>query len=201
MHVKINPTGVSKYLNGANFAKSDLDITFLDFPKAMNGEFRYIASLVTISGDMRNISDVTVKSDDPHILIPSEHLDAGVFKSRISYILNGREIRRFRIEDLVITQVNDEFERTPRLDNIEKSITELSEKLDKSVLRIEGRNKELAALIEDSAKTISLLKSNMLALIRFAFKDYSSNIYLDGSNELDKFIAEFNFTLEPDDLK
>lgn len=209
LQIKINSNGTSKYIGGAIFPKGALSIEFLDFPKITNGEFRFISMLKTVEGDIKHLEDCSVTADSPRISINEENLCAGVFKSKLIYILNGREVRRYVIEDLTVTQVDGSYENTPRLDLLEKICTQIQNDLRKaqeaySLLEKNISDKEekfnstifnLTDKLNAVENQIAVMKENIAALIKFAFKDWKENIYLDGNDNYANFLKEFGFKI------
>lgn len=184
LQVKINRNGQSTYISGAVAPKGALAIEFLDFPSVLNAEFRYVAQFQPLEGEGITLPAQTLTADKPAVTIENTDLTAGVLKSRIVCIVGGREYRRYNIEDLVITECEDEFTAQPRMEKAEADIAALTTKLQSLTTAIEGLS---TALTEH--------KAELVALAKFAYEDYKSNVYLDGTDSAEEFLAKYGLKL------
>lgn len=105
-------------------------------------------------------------------------LTAGELKSEVKHYLKGELIETFKIEHLLLKDLDCNLSGTPEIVALQKEIEELK-------------------------TAVMVLKSqlqNLYALIRFAYKDYQDNVYLSGGTFKD-FVNEFGFALTDEEIK
>ena len=192
MEIKINHNGVSRYINGTTFPLGDIDINFVDFPNAghPSAEYRFCARLIPVIGKPHVFAGVTVYANNPSVTIPAGQVSAGVFKSYLAVFVCGKELKRYVIEDLIITDVD-----CAKVADPEKTVTERRlETLEHDIKKISESQKEMSEYIAALQNTVAATKKELLSLAKFAFDDYKSNVYLDGNDSAEAFLKKYNIT-------
>lgn len=116
-------------------------------------------------------------------------LTAGELQVKIEHYLKGEPIRTYKVEPLILKELDVGLQGVPEIEELNGR----TENLKKSIDEIEKNN-----LI--FSETLSKLKMQFFALMRFAMKDYKNNVYLDGGSE-EEFIKEFGFDLTDEEIK
>ncbi len=165
VQIIINRNGQSTYASGASWSIGDLDLEFLNFPKTVSGEFRFISRLEPFEGEIIHMPDFTVTADSPRVSLPREKLTAGIFKSRLVYYEGGRERRRYPVEDLVITDLDNDFVAQPRLDKLEADIGALKSMLEQEQAAREKTEKHFKS---ESDKKFEEIEKHIQTLTDFA---------------------------------
>lgn len=172
--------GIGRYDDVSPFVLTEGKLELkIKLPK-MNGEFYLIAE--NNGKKDRQI----INPEDGNILIG---LTEGELNVEVKHYLRGELIKTYKVEPLILKQVYDTLSGTPEI----ALLLQRTEMLDKSIARERLRIDEL--YIERSRQ-----ERNLLALIKFAYTDYVSNVYLSGGS-VDKFIREFGFDLTEEERK
>ena len=173
----LKPNGVGRYDNVSPFMIADKELELkIDLPN-FNGEFYIVAENNGKTFKMLLPRDGVIALDE---------LTAGELNAEVKHYLKGELIKIYKIEPLLLKEVDGTLSVTPEIAELKAIINAL----DKSF----AQYKEEANLRELRAK------NNALALIKFAFKDYKENVYLGGGS-LEDFIKEFGFDLSKEEIK
>ena len=134
-----------------------------------------------------------VTASQNRVSIPSDKLmTAGKFSCRIIQYMDGKEVRIFKAEDLLITDVNGDFSAVPEIVEIREEIKALQ-----TALAQESAERKEA---EAQAQAVKEYTDGILfGLVRFAYKDFKQNVYLDGTSNFDGFLQAFGIALSDDD--
>ena len=170
--VILKPNGVGRYDDASPFIITDNQLQLKIELPAVYGEFYFVGVL----------GEVKIKK-----LIPTGSaltlcdLTAGELCAEVKHYLKGELIKTYRIEPLLLKEVDSTLTAEPLFDELVSRV----EKLEKSIesLKIsEKQRTEWAKSVEGKIKALCL----------FAFTDYQQNVYLDGK-DLNDFIKRFGF--------
>lgn len=114
--------GLSRYDTNAAFPIGDLELCVSNLPTC-SGEFRLVAYM-----NSKKIDTYTLTRDNANVTIPRDKLSAGVFSCRVVHIQGDTVVQNYRIENLVITELNDDLSAEPEITALNARITELTEK-------------------------------------------------------------------------
>ena len=187
MHIlTIKEKGLGRYSDVSPFPLGDLEIDIQGIPN-YNGEFRFFGACNGVQCAFE-----TVTAAQSRVTIPRDKLSAGRFSCRVVHYIGGKEVRIFKAEDLLITDVATDFSAVPEIVALEEKIGELSTSLDKE--------KTARADAEAKAKDAKEYADNILiGLVRFAYADYRQNVYLDGTPNFDGFLQAFKINFSEED--
>lgn len=180
--------GLSMYESRSAFPIGDLELYISNLPMC-SGEFRLIAYMNKVK-----IGDFTLTHGYPRVSIPRSQLAAGVFSCQVIHYQGDTEVRRYRVEDLTITDLDDTLSATPEITDLKAKVEELTESNGKLSLALDKANESL----EQSKIDYMADHANMLALVKWAYKANKDIPYFDGAG-LDEFLASLGITLSDDE--
>lgn len=132
--------------------------------------------------------------------ITLENLTAGELNAEVKHYLKGALIKSYKVEPLLLKEVDGSLSGMPEIEAlnrricaVERDFKEFKQAVEESKQKQEERARELV-------KRLEKVETNLLALVRFAFKDNTENPYLQGGT-LDKFMEEYGFTLSEEQIK
>lgn len=175
--IKLKPNDVGRYDNVSPFIITDNRLELqIDFPN-YNGEFYLVYE---ING-----------KTDKHLLprsgqIVLENLTAGQFNAEVKHYVQGELIKTYKVEPLLLKEVDSALSALPEI-----------EELNRYICAVERDFKEYK---QATIVALERAEKNLLALARFAFKDYENNVYLNGGTMQD-FVNEFGFELTEKQIK
>lgn len=170
--ITIKSNGIGRYDDISPFLVTDkkLDIK-VELPN-LSGEFYLIA---------QNNGKTYKKYLPGNRQVSLEELTAGELQIKIVHYLKGVRIVSYEVEPLMLIEADATIEGTPEIAQLQSDATALK------------------TSITDLQKSVTQMEANIFALIRFAFKDYSENVYLSGGS-LDDFIKEYGFILSNEQI-
>lgn len=203
--IQLKQHGLGRYTDVSPFPLGDLEIELQGVP-VFNGEYRFIAFC-----NGSKVSENTVTTSKNVVIISRDKLNAGRFSCYLSHYLKGMEVKRFPIEDLLISDVNSDIYAQPEIAVLEQNIrllrqeverekqirTQAVEQVKTSCQEILDRYNVAQELLFKTQRTLSV------CLIKFAYKDYLENVYLE-SGTFDDFLKEFGFNFiefSPEEIK
>ena len=184
--IQLKERGIGRYSDVSPFPLGNLEIELNGIPNC-SGDFRFVGA---INGAQCVLATVTAAQN--RVNVPHNKLTAGKFSCRVIHYMDGKEIAIYKIEDLLITNVNGDFSAVPEIVEMQKNIVDLQ-----NTLTAEIKTREAA---ETQAQTAKKYADGILhGLLRFAYKDYTQNVYLDGTSDFDGFLQAFEITLSEED--
>ncbi len=168
--INLKSNGIGRYDDVSPFIIADNKLEIKVGLPNLHGEFFLVAE------NNGKAFKKTLSRLEPVIL---EGLTAGELQTEVQHCLKGELIKTYKIEPLILKEVNGSLSGTPELVDLQAQIT---------------------ALNNTVADLESKLSKKLNALIRFAYKDYQNNVYLSGGSFGD-FIKEFGFELTDEEIK
>lgn len=186
--IQLKQHGIGRYGDVSPFPLGDLEIEIVGIP-ACSGDFRFI-------GECNNArcAEYTVSAAQNVVKIPRDKLSAGRFSCFVSHYSNGTEVKRYPVEDLLVTELNGAFTADPEIaqlrrdfDALKRQGEELQKAFNLEKIARENAEREIKDALE-YAQEIAL------ALVKFAFEDYRENAYLQGGT-FEDFLQAYGFDL------
>lgn len=181
--IKFNQNGTGRYDDVSPFIITDKSLKLKIALPEQSGEY-YLVTENNGNKEQRLLGgDVTV----------IDNLTAGEFNAAVEHYFKGELIKTYRIEPLILKEVNGEISAEPEIIALKSEIAEMKTALS-----------ELGADIKDKAQELEQWKlkaiRNISALIRFAYTDNSVNVYLEGGTARE-FTERFGFDLNEQEIK
>lgn len=155
--IRLKENGIGRYSDVSPFPLGDLEIELQGIPN-YSGEFRFVGA---INGAQCIVASVTTAQN--RVNVPIDKLTAGKFSCRVIQYIDGKEVRIFKAEDLLITDVNGDFSAyaeianiTVKIDTIQSILTE-SQKTVSAVLEVLKTETEKLNAVE---KRLSIIEEN-----------------------------------------
>lgn len=171
--------GLAKYDVREPFPVGDLEL-YVGLPM-ISGEFRLVGFM-----NKTKIGEFTLARDHNIIYIPRKSLSAGVFSCYVSHYVNGTEVHRYNVENLIITDLNDNLSAMPEIELINSKLTELTdkaEKLEKQLTELMASFDKRAEQIDELLKATADTRADLLKIFKWAYKVESEVPFLDGGTE------------------
>ena len=182
--ISLKSNGTGRYDDVSPFIVADNKLEIKTELPNTNGEFFFISEN----------NGTTIKkfiNRDKSIML--DGLTAGELNAEIKHYLKGVLIKTYKVEPLIICEVDGTLTGTPEIEELRREIAAMREILATEQTKAEEREKELTAREEN-------LNVNISAIIRFAFADYQNNVYLGGGT-VDQFVKEYGFNLTTEEIK
>lgn len=184
--IRFKENGIGRYSDVSPFPLGALDLELKGIPDT-TGEYRFVGAM---NGKQCVLECVTAAQN--RVRVPRDKLTAGKFSCRVIQYIDGKEVRIFKAEDLLITDVNGDFSVVPEIVEIREEIKALQTALEQET----AARKEAEA----QAQTAKEYADGILqGLVRFAYKDFKQNVYLDGTSNFDGFLQAFGIALSDED--
>lgn len=168
--INLKSNSLGRYADVSPFVIADNKLKLkVELPN-INGEFFLVAE------NNGKTFKKSLSRIEPVIL---EELTAGDLQTEVQHYLKGELIKIYKVEPLILKEVNGSLSGTPEIVDLQAQIIALS--------------KTVADLGEKLSK-------RLYALMRFAYKDYKDNVYLSGGS-IEDFIKEFGFELSEEEIK
>lgn len=175
--IKLKSNGIGRYDDVSPFIITDSKLILqIDLP-SYNGEF-YLAY-----GVGGKISNRLLPRSGQIVL---ENLTAGELNAEVRHCLKGEVVKTYKIEPLLLKELDGAISAIPEF-----------EELNRHICAVERSFKAYKQNAEQAQKT---LEDNVFALVRFAYKDYCANVYLNGGS-FEKFLKEFCFNLTKEQIE
>lgn len=117
--IQLKSRGIGQYGDGLPFPIGELELQILGIP-AYDGEFRFVAEC---NGVKVCSQAVTPESNIVHIA--QEQLSAGRFSCAVWHYVGGEAVKKYPVEDLIITDLSDGLEADPELAQLIRRLAEL----------------------------------------------------------------------------
>lgn len=117
--IQLKSRGIGQYGDGLPFPVGALELQILGIP-AYDGEFRFVAEC---NGEKVCSQAVTPESNIVHIA--QEQLSAGRFSCAVWHYIGGEAVKKYPVEDLIITDLSGGLEADPELAQLTRRVAEL----------------------------------------------------------------------------
>lgn len=165
--IQLKQYGVGRYEDVSPFPLGDLEIELLGIP-SYSGEFRFVAHCNGVK-----CAESTVSATQNRVKIPRDKLNAGRLSCFVSHYGKGTEVKRYLVEDLIVSELETDLFAYPEIADMEQRIEKLSASL-------AAEKAARIRLEEKSGEDIAYTREIVLGLLKFAFEDYRENVYLHG---------------------
>lgn len=192
--IKLN-AGLGRYDNVSPFVIGDLELYISNLPM-VSGDFRFLAW-----SNGKLIGKYTLSHTDPRVIIPHDKLAAGTFSCRVDHYNGDTLVRHYRVEDLVIKEVDSDLTAVPEIADMQSRIKALEGKtacLDKETESLKKALGEEVSARKKLEEVVAAYRADIIALIKWAYGVQNEVPYLDGFN-VDKFIKSAGFTLSDEE--
>ena len=179
--IQLKANGMGRYGDVSPFPMGDLEIELVGIP-SYSGEFRFVAQCNGIK-----CAESTVSAAQNRVKIPRDKLTAGRFSCFVSHYSKGMEVKRFPVEDLLITELNASVSADPEIAEMSRRIAELER-------QAEEERKARVQTDTEAKEAIEYALDIALALVKFAFEDYRENVYLHGGS-FEEFLQTYGIDL------
>lgn len=186
--IKLKSNGTGRYDDVSPFIVTDNKLELQIELPSFNGEF-YLVYEINGKTDRR----LLFRSGQ----IVLDNLSAGEFKAAVKHYLKGELIKTYMVEPLLLKDVDGTLSALPEIEELHRHISAVERGFNEYKESALKREREQETRLND---VLQELQRNQIALIRFAFKDYESNVYLNGGTA-EQFVAEFGFNLTDEQLK
>ncbi len=186
--IKLNSKGTGRYDDVSPFIVTDKKLELQIELPSFNGEF-YLVYEINGKTDKR----LLFRSGQ----IVLDNLSAGELKAAVKHYIKGELIKTYTVEPLLLKEVDETLSALPEIEELRRSIAAVERALGEYKQTVAEREKEREEALETR---INGFEANLLALRRFAYKDYQNNVYLGGGTEED-FIKEFGFSDDREFIK
>ena len=179
--IQLKANGTGRYGDASPFPVGDLDLELIGIP-SYSGEFRFLGFC-----NGAKCAESTVSAAQNRVKIPRDKLTAGRFSCFVSHYSKGTEVKRFPVEDLLITDLNGGACADPEIAQMSRKIAVL-EQQEQSLLKEFIAEKQARKEAEEYARKIAL------GLLKFAYEDYRENVYLHGGT-FEEFLQAYGLDL------
>ena len=179
--IQLKANGMGRYGDVSPFPVGDLEIELIGMP-SYSGEFRFVAQCNGVK-----CAESTVSAVQNRVKIPRDKLTAGRFSCFVSHYSKGTEVKRFPVEDLLITELNASVSADPEIAEMSRRIAALER-------QAEEERKARVQTDTEAKETIEYALDIALALVKFAFEDYRENVYLHGGS-FEEFLQAYGIDL------
>lgn len=179
--IQLKMNGMGRYGDVSPFPMGDLEIELVGIP-SYSGEFRFVALC-----NGAKCTESTVSAAQNRVKIPRDKLTSGRFSCFVSHYSKGTEVKRFPVEDLLITELNASVSADPEIADMSRRIAALER-------QAEEERKARVQTDMEAKETIEYALDIALALVKFAFEDYRENVYLHGGS-FEEFLQTYGIDL------
>ena len=165
--IQLKQYGMGRYGDVSPFPMGDLEIELQGLP-SYEGEFRFVSQCNGVK-----CAECRVTPMQNRVNIPRDKLTAGRFSCFVSHYSKGKEVKRYLVEDLIITDLVSGPQAYPEIAEMERRIGALGTSLS-SERTARAQAEKLTA--EDIAYAVEVA----CGLLKFAYEDYRENVYLHG---------------------
>lgn len=175
--ITIKSNGLGRYDDVSPFIMTDRELELKIVLPVSNGEFFFLA-------ENNEAKFKKVLAEDGRVSL--DGLTAGELKAEVKHYLRGELIKCYKVEPLILREVDCNLSGTPEIVELRQKTGELA--------------KSLAALKTALEEREKALNTKLAALLRFAYADYKDNIFLTGGT-VDEFLKEFGVELSEEERK
>ncbi len=182
--IVLKSSGVGRYDDVSPFMITDNKLQIkVELPN-YNGEFYFVAES---NGAVQKL----LLPQDGEITLTG--LVAGELYAEVKHYLKGTLIKSYKVEPLLLKEADGTLAAMPEIEALTRRICAVERDFAEYKQAAENKEKEQAERLKNA-------EENLLALVRFAFKDNTENPYLSGGT-LDKFMKEYGFNLPEEQIK
>ncbi len=186
--IQLKPNGVGRYDDVSPFivtdSRLDLQIALPNF----NGEFYLVYELNGKTGKR-------LLPRSGQIIL--DNLTAGELNAEVKHYLKGELIKTYKVEPLLLKETDGTLSAIPEIETLNRQIQAVKREFEEYKQSVKQEQGKRIKSLSEWQETVG---TNLLALICFAYKDYTENIYLSGGSVQD-FINEFGFNLNEEQIK
>lgn len=186
--IQLKANGMGRYGDVSPFPMGDLEIELVGIP-SYSGEFRFVAQC-----NGAKCTESTVSAAQNRVKIPRDKLTAGRFSCFVSHYSKGTEVKRFPVEDLLITELNASVNADPEIADMSRRIAVLERQAQSLQQDLNAEKQAREEMLNASADAFIYYKQLIFGLLKFAYKDYRENVYLNGGS-FEDFLQEFGIDL------
>ena len=178
--IQLKSNGIGRYedVSPYELLNSKLDLKIV-LPN-VNGEF----FLITEINGTKSMYSLLDGSE-----VTLENLSAGELCAEVKHYLKGRLIKTYKVEPLILKEVDATLSAMPEIAALELRTTELEEAVE-----------EQKRTLEESNELLEKERNKVAAFIKFAYADYKNNVYLGGGS-VEQFLREFGFELSEEEIE
>ncbi len=182
--IVLKSSGIGRYEDVSPFMITDNKLQIkVELPN-YNGEFYFVAES---NGAVRKLllprnGEITLTG-----------LAAGELNAEVKHYFKGMLIKSYKVEPLLLKEADGTLAAMTEIEALNRRICAVERDFAEFKQAAEIKGKEQAERLKNA-------EENLLALVRFAFKDNTDNPYLSGGT-LDKFIKEYGFNLPEEQIK
>ena len=140
--IKLKQYGAGRYDDASPFPLGDLELVLEGIP-AVNSQFRFIAEM-----NGKKVLAEPVSAAKNSITIPADVLAAGRFSCRVEQYEKGICVKKYPVEDLLVTDLDGTLAADPEIARMYREIEELKE----LSVKLEETVRQLAAAADAAAK-------------------------------------------------
>lgn len=170
-----------RYEDVSPFPVGELEILIDGLPNE-SGDFRFIGKMNGLK-----VAEFTVCPHENTVKISADNLCAGAFSCEIHQYLKGVLIKRWKVEDLLITDLAGTLSAEPEIAQMSRKILALEK-------QAQEEKQAREEMLNATADAFIYYKQIIFGLLKFAYKDYCENVYLNGG-DFDKFLQDFGIDL------
>lgn len=186
--IKLKTNGTGRYDDVSPFIVTDNSLQVAAVLPPFNGEFYLVAE---------NNGTVQKKLLTRDGAVTIENLSAGELNAEVKHYLKGELVKVYKVEPLILKEVDGTLSAMPEIEALHHDISSLERAFGEYGQIAAEREREREEAFEARLKDI---ETNLLALVRFAYKDYRDNVYLGGGT-FGQFLDGFGFKLTDEQIK
>ncbi len=177
--ITLKSTGVGRYDDVSPFIITDREFVLKIALPGFNGEFYLV---------YENVGERVKRLIPGNGELTLKGLVAGEFKAEVKHYLKGEIIKTYKVEPLLLKEVDGSLAAEPEIADLRRITDELVKALAAERERTEGL---YSALTEEHkradrlAQRLEAMERAVAGLVKFAKDDYKNNVYLGGGTEKD----------------
>lgn len=186
--IQLKQHGIGRYSDVSPFPLGDLEVEIVGIP-AYGGDFRFVAQC-----NGAKCEEYTVSATQNLVKIPRDKLSAGRFSCFVSHYNKGMEVKRYPVEDLLISELNGGIIADPEIAQLRREFEALKKQGEELHKELNAERQSRAEVERAAEDAFAYMWQIIYGLLKFAYKDYRENVYLHGGN-FEDFLQEFGIDL------
>ena len=149
--------GLGRYGDSVPFPIGNLSLVINGIPQT-SGDFRFIGF-----SNGKKCVESSITPTFNKVTVPAEKLEAGRFSCYVSHYMKGVEIKRYLVEDLIVTDLNASLTADPEIARMQReidSLNDLTAQLSEELKRISAAAETTASAHIALDKRLSVLEKN-----------------------------------------
>lgn len=175
--IQLKSNGIGRYEDVSPFIITDSRLELKIELPAVNGEFYLVAENNSAKYKLLVPRGESIELDK---------LTAGELQAEVKHYLKGELIKTYKVEPLILKEVDGNLTGTPEIAALSQSNAELV--------------KSFEEYKEETAKSEKQARMNFLALVRIVWSLYQTNIYLDDVT-FEEFISRYGIQLTDEEIQ